>query len=200
MKLRVRILAWLLISIGFVGLAISLFFLLPATSMAARDPAYEDELALVWGILGMASVSLILPLGVCGVGLLLRKRWARPLTWAVAAPLAAVIPVGTALSGFILWVLLTTIDLSADGGMARFEHAVRHWWRGIALILAGLFIFGVIILIGWLFRDQIDPPGHQVLTPLPSGVPPQIDRPDFKIPEFSPPDFSQPGPPGAPEQ
>ena len=51
---------------------------------------------------------------------------------------------------------------------------------------------GVISGLGYLFRDVIDPPKEQILTPMPSGVPDLSDRPKF---EYVPPTL-----PHAPER
>ena len=52
------------------------------------------------------------------------------------------------------------------------------------LILIALFILGVILGLGYIFRDVIDPPQHQELTPMPTFPPPQVDRPEFTMPEL----------------
>jgi len=185
LKRRLQVLALSHIVIGGVGLAA--FAALAAA--AARDPAYADEFAWMGGLMGLLSLIYFLPMVVGGVGLLLRKPWARALLWIEAAALALFVPVGTALAGYSLWALATTADLAGDGGMALIEQRVRRMLHALVLILIGLFILGVIIGVGWLFRDRIDPPREQILTPLPA-PPPQIERPEFTLPEM----------PRAPEQ
>jgi hypothetical protein len=193
-SLRLRILAWIHVAIGGVGCG--LFATLVATYVLARDAAYDDEFAWIGGLLGLATLGWFLPMLVGGVGLLKRWPWARALIWAVAGMLAVAVPVGTLLAGFSLWVLLTTREVSVDGGMAKLEDFVRRIVPLLIAALAALFILGLIILAGYLFRDVIDPPREQMLTPLPSGVPPQLpERPEFRMPD--PKEF---GLPRAPEQ
>jgi len=188
-KLRLKILAWVHIVFGAVGLGA--LALLVVTFAIARDPAYEDEFALFAGGLGLLSIVYFLPSFAGGIGVLGRVPWARGILWIEAALLAFAIPVGTALAGLSLWALLTTREASADGGMAQFEEFVYRAIRPLVLILVALFILGVILGLGYLFRDVIDPPRSQVLTPLPSGAPPQLpEQPEFRMPEL----------PRAPEQ
>lgn len=182
MKLRLRILAWVHIVLGGAGL--SAFGTLVAGYVAARDPAYDDEFAWMGGLLGLASVVYFLPMLIGGIGLLSRWPWARAMIWTVAAMQALAIPFGTLLAGFSLWALLTTADFSGDGGMARIERIVRNALHMIVLILIALFILGVIVGAGWVFRDQIDPPVKQELTPMPGGAPPPVPRPEFTMPEI----------------
>lgn len=181
MDLRLRILAWAHIAIGVVG-ALP-FFAVAAAFVIAGDPEYADEFGWIGGLLGLATLAYFMPMTVAGVGLLKRWPWARALTWALAAMLAALVPVGTVLAGFSLWALLTTREVSPDGGIAKFEAFVRRMLPLVLCALAALFILGVIIGIGWLFRDVIDPPREQILTPMPS-MPPQLpERPEFKMPD-----------------
>lgn len=192
MKLRLRILAWVHIAIGGVGL--SAFGTLLLGYATTRDRAYDDEFAWMGGLLGLATVVYFLPMLIGGIGILSRLPWARAMIWMVSALLALAVPFGTLLAGFGLWALLTTADFSGDGGMARIERIVRNALHMIVLILIALFILGVIVGVGWVFRDQIDPPVEQELTPLPSGVPPSVPRPDFTMPDTK--EFGLPRAPG----
>lgn len=181
MKLRLRVLAWSHVAIG--GLGLGAFLILAAA--AAGEPAYADEFAWMGGLTGVLSLIYFAPMLAGGIGLLTGKPWARALLWGEAAALALLIPVGTVLAGFSLWALLTTVDLSGDGGMALIEQRVKRMLHALVLILIGLFILGVIIGAGWVFRDVIDPPSRQILTPLPSGVPGRLpEQPDFRMPEL----------------
>ena len=95
------------------------------------------------------------------------------------------------LAGLSLWALITTREETADGGMAAFEAFVQRVVRPLVLALTAMFILGVMLGLGYLFRDVVDPPRPQVLTPLPSGVPdPMPERPEFRMPDL----------PGAPGQ
>lgn len=164
--------------IGGVGLAICWGFILLA--LAAKDPAYEDEIAFFAGAFGIVSIGFFLPSFLSGLALLKRWPWARAVLWAESAFLALLIPISTIIAGFNLWALLATREISADGGIARFEDFVRRSIRPVVLALIALFTLGVIVGLGYLFRDVIDPPKEQMLTPLPSGVPDKSDLPRFE--------------------
>jgi hypothetical protein len=188
-KLRLRLLAWCHIVFGGVGLG-ALAALVLAYG-GARDPAYDDEFALFGGVLGLFSIVYFLPSFVGGIGILRRIPWARWILWIEAGLLALAMPAGTVLAGLSLWALITTRKDTADGGMAAFEAFVRRAVRPLALALVAMFILGVIVGVGYVFRDVIDPPRKQVLTPLPSGVPDSMpEQPEFMAPDL----------PGAPEQ
>ncbi len=182
MSLRLRILAWTHVVIG--GIGCGLFALLIAAYAIARDPAYDDEFAWIGGLLGLATLGYFMPMLVGGIGLLKRWPWARALVWAVAGLLLLAVPVGTLLAGFSLWALLTTRELSADGGMATFERGVRRVLPLLGAAIIAWMILGSIILTGWVFRDVIDPPREQILTPLPSGIPELPERPEFRMPDL----------------
>jgi hypothetical protein len=184
MHKRLVALAWVHILIGGAGLA--LFATLVGSFASARDAEYNDEFAFFGSLLGGMTLFYFAPMFAGGVGLLMRKPWARALLWVEAGFLALAIPVGTLLAGYSLWGLITTFEVTNDG-IARVERIIRNALRNIVLILIALFILGVIVGIGWLFRDQIDPPGQQILTPLPSGVPPSLpEQPEFRMPELPP--------------
>ncbi len=177
-----RIFAWAHAVIGGVGVAVFVGAL--GIALAAKDPAYDDEIMMLIGIFGMIVLVFFVPSLMGGIGLLKGLPWARGFFWIQAAFLALVIPVGTLLSGISLWVLVSTREVSADGGVAKFEAFVHRAIRPLVLALVALFILGVILGLGYLFRDVIDPPKSQILTPLPSGVPDTSDLPRF---EYVPP-------------
>jgi hypothetical protein len=169
------------VAIGGVGLG--LFAILIAGALAARDPAYDDEIAIFGGILGILSLAYFLPSFIGGMGLLKGWPWARWILWLESGALLLAIPVGSLLAGLNIWVLLETREISADGGIAKFEYAVRRAVRPLILALAAWFTLGVMIFLGYIFRDVIDPPKPQNLTPLPSGVPaPMNPPPKFEMP------------------
>ena len=111
-----------------------------------------------------------------GLGLLKRWPWARAIVWMESAMLAFAIPVGTALAGVNLWVLLSTRETTTDGGIAKFEAFVHRAVRPLVLALIALATLGVMIGLGYLFRDVIDPPREQILTPMPIFPPPTVSR------------------------
>jgi hypothetical protein len=56
---------------------------------------------------------------------------------------------------------------------------------GTALALVAMIILGVIVGGVYLFRDVIDPPYEQVLTPLRGALPdPMPERPEFRMPDL----------------
>lgn len=181
MRMRLVALAGIHIVIGGAGLLA--FIALVGGFAAARDPEYNEEFSLIGGLLGMLTLIYFAPMFAGGVGLLLRKPWARALLWVETAALALLVPLGTLLAGYNLWALVTTFEVTTDG-IARVERVIRNSLRNIVLILIALFILGVILLAGWLFRDQFDPPRRQELTPMPSGVPPRVEPPEFRMPEL----------------
>jgi hypothetical protein len=176
-----RILAWVHLMIG--GLGLGLFAIFIAGALAAHDPAYEDEVALIGGGLGLLSLAYFLPSFIGGLGLLKGWPWARWIIWLESGALLLAIPVGSLLAGLNIWVLLATREISPDGGIAKFEAAMRRAIRPLILALIAWFTLGVMILVGYLFRDVIDPPRPQILTPMPSGVPaPMKPPPKFEMP------------------
>ena len=177
-----RIFAWVHVVIGGAGLALFLGVL--GIALAAKDPAYDDEIMMLAGIFGMIALVFFAPSFFGGLGLLKGVPWARGFMWIQAAFLALVIPVGTVIAGFNLWVLVSTREVSADGGIAKFEAFVHRAIRPLVLALIAMFILGVMIGLGYIFRDVISPPKKQILTPMPSGVPELNDLPRF---EYTPP-------------
>lgn len=187
MRKRLVIMAWINIAIG--GAGVGLLAALVAAFVLARDPEYTDEFTVLGSILGVFTLIYFLPIFLGGIGVLRRKVWGRALIWGVTPFLALATPVGTLLAGYNLWALITTVDTSAafsSDSIARVERIVRNALRNIVLILIAMFILGTIVGIGWLFRDQIDPPKNQILTPMPEM--PKFDTPEFKMPEFNRPE------------
>ena len=86
MRKRLIALAWVHILIGGVGLAFLAVFV--GSFAMAADPEYNDEFAMIGGLLGSLSLFYFAPMFVGGVGLLLRKPWGRALLWIEAAVLA----------------------------------------------------------------------------------------------------------------
>lgn len=193
MKLRLKILAWCHVVVGGLGLAA--FALLLVSYGISRDPAYDDEMAWMGTGLGILSLAYFLPSLVGGIGLLRGRPIARLIIWAESAALALLVPVGTVLCAVSLWVLLSTWDPSEiRDGLGSVELFVQRFLRTIMLILIALFILGVILLTGYVFRDVIDPPHRQELTPMPA-MPPKLDPPpEFRVPDLK--EYEAPRAPG----
>ena len=181
MKLRLKVLAWCHVVIGAIGLLA--FAALVLGFAMAHDPEYNDEFAWMGGGMGMLTLMFFLPSFVSGIALLRGNPWGRAIIWIESALLALAVPVGTVICGVSLWVLLTTWDPAEAPTFSEIERFVQNSLRTIVLMLIALFILGVILGLGYIFRDVIAPPQPQVLTPLPSGVPPRIDPPEFRMPE-----------------
>lgn len=194
MKLRLKILAWCHIVFGGIGLSIVSLLLI---AYALRpDPQYQDEMVAIGSVLGLLGIAYCVPSFIGGIGLLRGRPMARLIIWCESAALALLVPVGTVLCAISLWILLSTWDPSEiEGGLGGVERFVQRFLRSIMLILAALFILGVILLTGYLFRDVIDPPHRQELTPMPA-MPPKLDPP----PEFKMPDLKEYELPRAPGQ
>jgi len=167
-------LAWIHVVLGGLGLAFFIGFL--AIALSLQDQEYEDEIAMFAGLFGTLSIAFFLPMFLGGLGLLKRWPWARAIVWMESAMLAFATPVGTALAGVNLWVLLSTRETTTDGGIAKFEAFVHRAVRPLVLALIALATLGVTIGLGYLFRDVIDPPREQILTPMPTFPPPTVSR------------------------
>jgi hypothetical protein len=181
-KLRLKILAWCHIVFGAAGLGA--FGLLLGGYAARHDSAYNDEMVLLGSGLGLLSLAYFLPSFIGGVGLLGGRPLARVIIWCESAALALIVPVGTVLCGISIWILLTTWDPNDIGDIGGIERFVQRSLRAIMLMLVALFILGVILLTGYLFRDVIDPPGRQQLTPMPEMPQLPAERREFKMPEL----------------
>lgn len=177
-----RIFAWAHAVIGGIGVAV--FVAVLGLALAANDPAYDDEIIMLVALSGMIVLVLFAPSLLGGVGLLRGLPWARGFMWIQAAGLALIIPIGTLIAGLNLWVLVSTREATPDGGMAQFEGFIHRAIRPLVLALVALFILGVMLGLGYLFRDVIAPPKPQALTPLPSGIPDTSNLPRF---EYQPP-------------
>jgi hypothetical protein len=182
-KLRLKILAWCHVVFGAAGLG-AFAVVLGAYAMRP-DPEYQDEMVLLFSGLGVLGAAYFLPSFIGGIGLLRGRPIARLIIWAESAALALIVPVGTVLCAISLWILLSTWDpRELEGGLGGVERFVQRFLRVIVLMLIALFILGVVLVLGYLFRDVIDPPGQQQLTPMPA-MPPQLpERPEFRMPDL----------------
>lgn len=177
-----RIFAWAHAVVGGIGVA--LFIGTLGIALLAKDPAYDDEIMLLVSLFGLVVLILFAPSFLGGVGVLRGLPWARAFMWIQAAGLALIVPIGTLVAGINLWVLMSTREVTPDGGMAAFEAFVHRTIRPLVLALIALFILGVMLGLGYLFRDSIPARKPQVLTPMPSGIPDTSNLPRF---EYTPP-------------
>lgn len=114
MLTHVKVLATLFIVFGAVFVLIALLVLLvfgagAATVGLSGEPDAETAVPLI-ALLGTAVASFLLVLGlpgvVAGVGLLKLRPWARILAIVLCGLNLINVPIGTALGGYGLWVLL----------------------------------------------------------------------------------------------
>ena len=113
---HVRALAILQIVYASLGLLIALMILMIFGGIAAivgfaADPSDSIVAVPILSVIGTVGASFIaalsLPRLIAGIGLLKYRNWARILTIVVSVIGLADFPVGTALGGYGLWVLLT---------------------------------------------------------------------------------------------
>jgi hypothetical protein len=132
MRDHVRILAYLHIVLGSLGLVAALLCLLIFGGLAgivgATNPTDTDAWRVampVIGVIGIAVCGLMLLLSIPGIilglGLLKLRPWARVLGIVMSALDLLHIPIGTALGIYGLWVLLQpeTERLLSPAGIAR---------------------------------------------------------------------------------
>jgi hypothetical protein len=113
MATHVRILAWLNIAMGFLGVGLALLVfaggaILPAIiQQLAGDADFPVALLqLIFTVVTGVILTLSLPCLVLGFGLYNFRPWARVLGLVLAALNLLNIPLGTALSLYAFWVLL----------------------------------------------------------------------------------------------
>ena len=168
--------------LGGIGLGLTALLMLMAT--VDRDPAHRDVVMIfLWPLAGLSIVYFI-PSFTGGLGVLKGNYWARGMLWLQTVFLAPLVPVGTVLAGLTLWALLPRPGEmpKGDGGIAAFERFLVRWRRAAVLALLAWATLGAMIGLGYIFRDVIDPPKQQELTPLPDFdkvIPKVPERPDF---------------------
>ena len=117
MRDHVRILAYLRIVLGSIGLVAALAVLFVfggiAAIVGAANPHDMDAQRIaipILGMIGIAVSTLVLLISVpgviAGVGLLKFRPWARILAIVLSALDLPMVPIGTALGVYGLWVLL----------------------------------------------------------------------------------------------
>jgi hypothetical protein len=173
---QVRLLAWLHIALGGLGLLVGTIMCVGLAVPA--DPTAGNALAYVSGFFLYIVVPLLLPALVGGIGLLRQKRWGRITVLILSGIYLLAFPLGTALGAFGLWALLSPDDRARQdqGGFApemtgpmRSSHASSghtnpgqtnpdQWsrstiisrWRGSSLsgLLTALFLAVMIVASG----------------------------------------------------
>src|SRR5688572_8700380 len=140
-----------------------------------RDPAYYEIVAGFAWVLGMLTFAYFGPSLVGGIGLLRGQPWARALIWVQASLLILLIPVGTLLAGYGVWVMLRTRDRDGGGLATSAVVAFDGWLKRSGLLLlcalAAIVTLAAMIGLGHLFRDYLEPKSDVEILPLPTGVP-----------------------------
>ena len=101
---RIRLLAWIYLVMCGVSLAIGTIVLIGL--LLSRDPQRDSALLFIGPLFLAMAVLFFLPGLIGGVGLLRGKAWARAIIIVLSFLIVLLFPVGTALGGFGLWVLL----------------------------------------------------------------------------------------------
>lgn len=145
---------------------------LVAALILARDPAYYDIVAGFAVVLVLLTFGYFGPSFVGGIGLLRGQPWARALIWAQAPLLIVLIPVGTLLAGYGVWVMLHTrrVDLATDT-MVAFNGWLKRQWLLLVYAVAAIVALGAMIGIGYRLRDYLEPESDVEILPLPTGRP-----------------------------
>lgn len=109
METNVKILGWLYIVLGVLGVLVGAFvlFILLGTGIIAQDGEAMAVLSIVGLFVAGLMTVLSLPGVVTGVGLLKYQSWARVLAIILGAINLPAFPLGTALGAYSLIVLLS---------------------------------------------------------------------------------------------
>jgi hypothetical protein len=181
MPTGLRILGVVHVLFGLLGLLITGFLLI----IMFGSPRQGDEdriVFLFWG--AVLTFFYFLPSVSAGFGLAIGRQTSRPALWLESVLLLLFLPIGTVLGLVTMWMLYATRDPTWDRPF--FEKLYNFDWRSrlnaLVLISIAMGILAAIIGMGYLFRDVIDPPVQQELTPMPS-MPPQLP-PDIQQPTF----------------
>lgn len=105
---HVTILAWILMILNAMGLAVGifLFFLLAGVGAVTGETEVMAILVMVGAVFGVLMAALSLPGMAAGYGLLRRRAWGRILAILVLILGLVNVPIGTAIGAYGLWVLL----------------------------------------------------------------------------------------------
>lgn len=122
MDRQTRILAWIHIVLGGGGMLIA-GSILGVWLWITQDIAHIAVLRVIVQIFVTVSVIVLAPCLIGGIGLLQGKLWGRVVIIAYSMLLLIVIPVGTLLGGYGLWVLLRQTPVTA-GSQGRITPVV----------------------------------------------------------------------------
>jgi len=113
METHVKILGWLNVGFGSLGILVSLAILGGTLAVSSLLGVGGDEallpmhmVALIGGFIALFTLLLSMPALVLGIGLLNHQPWARILGLVLAAVSLLHVPLGTVLALYSFWVLL----------------------------------------------------------------------------------------------
>jgi hypothetical protein len=109
MRDHLKILGWLYVAGGAVGLLLGVLFavVFGTAGLLAPDRVAALTLGGVAAFVAILLCALSLPSLLCGWGLLTGRRWSRVLGIVLSALHLPSVPFGTALGAYGLWVLLS---------------------------------------------------------------------------------------------
>lgn len=114
MDQHIKIVAILLIILGILGLVIALLFFAGGAVLAGliASQATADEERAAAGVFGACGTIVAAACGIvslpgliAGWGLYKRRSWARILTIVVSIVALTIVPIGTAVGAYALWVM-----------------------------------------------------------------------------------------------
>jgi hypothetical protein len=111
MKTHTRIAGWLLVvnyALMLLGALLAFAIIAMVRGLVGEDPTALQVLEIVGTVIPVMFLVFAVPGILAGIGLLTGKPWARILAIVMAALALTNVPVGTAIGGYVLWVLLST--------------------------------------------------------------------------------------------
>jgi hypothetical protein len=142
---RNRLLAYIYIVMCGAWLAIGIIVCLGL--MFSRDPSSGSALQVVGGGFIAFSIFYFLPGFLAGIGLLRGKQWARTVLVALSLLVILLFPVGTALGGFGLWVLLGRDAKQVPQPLSDVSQTARPVSSGTVPPSAGLSRHGPLLAV-----------------------------------------------------
>lgn len=117
MDKHLTLLGVLYIALGALGvlLAVFLFLAIAGGGWISQDPTAMAITSSVGAIVAAFFLVLSLPMIAAGAGLMRRRPWARILALVLGVANLLVVPIGTALGIYTIWVLLNDQTLPLFG-------------------------------------------------------------------------------------
>jgi hypothetical protein len=126
MRDHLKILGWLYVGIG--GLVLLAAMVVGTILGMAAVAEARAALGIVGFVAAILIAAIALPSLICGWGLLNYKPWARVLGIVLSVVQLANFPVGTAIGGYGLWVLLNDESRRMlDAGDPRYRQLGAGW-------------------------------------------------------------------------